>query len=87
VHLQYVGLAANLTVFDVALVASGGFVHRGGIPFAAAGALKSSLHIVIIFDLAIWALGFSAKAGASSAGERTGREVYISEQRMRWRSI
>ena len=41
---QDVGLAANLAVFDVVLVASGGFVNGSGVPFPAGSALETGLH-------------------------------------------
>ena len=40
-YVEDVRLAADLTVFDVALAAAGGFIDSGVVPFAAACALKS----------------------------------------------
>ncbi len=45
---QHIGLTTNLAVFDIVLTASPGLIHCGGIPFAAAGALKTGFHRVII---------------------------------------
>ena len=41
---QDIGLAADLAVFDVGLVASGGLVNRGDVPFSARGALEPRFH-------------------------------------------
>jgi hypothetical protein len=38
--IEHIGLAADLAVFDVALMAAGGFIDEGLIPLSAAGALK-----------------------------------------------
>jgi hypothetical protein len=43
-NLQNVGLAADLAIFHVALPAPGTRVHGGGVPLAAACALKASVH-------------------------------------------
>ncbi len=48
-YAQYVGPAANLAVFDVALPASRGFVNVGGVPFSTTRALKTGFHKRIIF--------------------------------------
>ena len=45
---QHVGFAANLAVFNVALLAAGGRINRRFIPLAAAGTLESGLHESII---------------------------------------
>jgi hypothetical protein len=45
---QYVGLTADLAVFNVALPTSRGLIHGGGIPLAAAGTLKARFHEAII---------------------------------------
>ena len=42
-YVEHVGLAADLTVFDVALMASCGFIDKGLVPFAAARTLVSGL--------------------------------------------
>jgi hypothetical protein len=47
-NLQYVGTATDLAVFDVALNATGGLVHRSLIPFAATRALKTGFHRAIL---------------------------------------
>jgi hypothetical protein len=39
-YVEEVGLAADLTVFDVALVAAGGFIDDGLVPLSASRALK-----------------------------------------------
>ena len=44
-HAQNVRLAADLAIFDIALVASGGLVDRGGIPFSAGRALETRFHL------------------------------------------
>jgi hypothetical protein len=43
-NLQNVGLAADLTIFNVALAAAGTRVHRGEVPLTATCALKASFH-------------------------------------------
>jgi hypothetical protein len=43
-NAEHIGLAADLAVFDVALLASRGFIHRGYIPLAATGTLKTRFH-------------------------------------------
>src|SRR5215470_9415796 len=40
-HLQHIRLAARLTVFDIALVATGRLVHDRFVPLAASGTLKA----------------------------------------------
>lgn len=42
--MQGVRLATYLTVLDVALTPPGGFIHRGLVPFATSGTLKSRSH-------------------------------------------
>jgi hypothetical protein len=42
-YVEHIGLAADLTVFNVALVLSCGFIDEGLIPLATAGTLVSSL--------------------------------------------
>lgn len=42
--LQQVGAAANLAVFDVTLVAAGGFVDGGLVPLAASRTLEAGGH-------------------------------------------
>jgi len=42
--VEKVGLAADLAIFDVVLPPSRGFVDRGQVPLAAAGALKTRFH-------------------------------------------
>jgi hypothetical protein len=39
-HVENVGLATDLAVFDVLLAGARGFIHRGFVPFATAGALE-----------------------------------------------
>jgi hypothetical protein len=39
-----IGLAANLAIFDVALAASSGLIHGGGVPFSARCALEAGFH-------------------------------------------
>jgi hypothetical protein len=39
-HIEHVRLATDLTVFDVLLAGACGFVDRGFVPFATAGALE-----------------------------------------------
>jgi hypothetical protein len=47
-NVQYVGFAANLAVFDVALIPSGRLVHGGLVPLSATGALEASFHTLIL---------------------------------------
>jgi hypothetical protein len=39
-HVEHVGLATDLAVFDVLLVGACGLIHRGFVPLATAGALE-----------------------------------------------
>jgi hypothetical protein len=39
-HIENVGLATDLAVFDILLVAACGLIHGGFVPFATAGALE-----------------------------------------------
>src|SRR5258708_36906718 len=39
-NAQHIGLAAHLAVFNVALLASRGFIYRGRVPLAASRTLK-----------------------------------------------
>jgi hypothetical protein len=39
-----IGLAANLAILDVALAASSGLIHGGGVPFSARCALEAGFH-------------------------------------------
>ena len=50
--MKNVGLTADLAVFDITLPAAGGDIHLRFVPLAAAGALESGLH-----DLIIWSAG------------------------------
>jgi hypothetical protein len=45
---QYIRLATDLAVFDIALPAPRRLVHRGGVPLSATRALVASFHEAII---------------------------------------
>ena len=47
--MKNVGLTADLAVFDITLPAAGGDIHLRFVPLAAAGALESGLHGLIIW--------------------------------------
>lgn len=49
--MQQVGLAADLAIFNIGLPAARRVIHNRFVPFAAAGALESRLHSLIILRL------------------------------------
>src|SRR5579862_540821 len=46
-YAQYIRLTADLAIFDIALSAAGGFIHRSCIPLSAGGALETGFHVLI----------------------------------------